>query len=251
MPPRVRLLFSRPPRSRLPIGMDRTVRQAWVPRRSCLRSGPAVGVLRRQPGRPPIRTILCWGGSTSAAVWPLVLVPDSIYCTSASCDVAGRLGSCSEHTLSRLPGPLRGVVMAVMAQAPARRMPMSTRRALHTSNVMSGVSALREQPLGESWNATDRAFGNLAKSRKSFYFPVSHCTLSWAPIGTQGSVMGCRSETSGVGAECKWNRGAKSFAAYQCRQIVTGVESVQSMEEHDACLMSLDPAVGMVRFSCP
>ena len=115
---------------------------------------------------------------------------------------------------------------------------------------MLGTFASREQPPNVSWCAADSAFGNLAKSRKSFYFPVSQCTLSWAPIGTQGSVVGCRSEAGSVGAECRWNRGVTDFAAYQCRQTVTGTESVQSVEEHDACLMSLDPAVGMARFSC-
>ena len=94
------------------------------------------------------------------------------------------------------------------------------------------------------------AFGTLAQSNKTFYFPLAACTLSWAPVGTQGSVMGCKSEAGNTSAECRWNRGVTDFAAYQCREIVTGSESVQSVENHDACILSLDPAVGLVRFAC-
>jgi len=115
---------------------------------------------------------------------------------------------------------------------------------------MFGVFAPREQPPWAGCDDVAPAFGELARSQKTFYFPVSTCTLSWAPIGTQGSVIGCKSEAGPVSAECRWNRGVTDFAAYQCRQLVTSTESVQSVEEHDACIMSLDPAVGMARFSC-
>ena len=87
-------------------------------------------------------------------------------------------------------------------------------------------------------------------NQTTFFFPLQQCTLSWAPIGTQGAVVGCASEAGAVTAECRWNRGITDFAAYQCRSIVAGVESVQSVQRHDACVLSLDPAVGVARFTC-
>ena len=89
-----------------------------------------------------------------------------------------------------------------------------------------------------------------SQNQKTFYYPLNSCTLSWAPIGTQGSVVGCKSEAGVVSTECRWNRGVTDFAAYQCREVVTSPESVVSVEKHDACILSLDPAVGMARFSC-
>lgn len=105
----------------------------------------------------------------------------------------------------------------------------------------------------DPWDRCDRvapAFGELARSQKTFYYPLSSCTLSWAPIGTQGSVVGCKSQAGVISTECKWNRGVSDFAAYQCRQIATSPESVMSVDQHDACILSLDPAVGMAKFSC-
>uniref|UniRef100_A0A6C0C182 Uncharacterized protein n=1 Tax=viral metagenome TaxID=1070528 RepID=A0A6C0C182_9ZZZZ len=108
-------------------------------------------------------------------------------------------------------------------------------------------------PLPDPWRRPREhvpEIGGLAQSRKTFFYPLNSCTLSWAPIGTQGSVVGCRSEAGVISTECKWNRGVTDFAAYQCQQTVTSPESVTSVEKHDACILSLDPAVGMARFSC-
>ena len=94
------------------------------------------------------------------------------------------------------------------------------------------------------------ALSRRAQGRKTFYFPVSSCTLSWAPIGTAGSVVSCRSEASNVSAECRWNRAVTDLAVYKCHQVVAAPEAVQSVETHDACVMTLDPAMGLARFSC-
>lgn len=109
-----------------------------------------------------------------------------------------------------------------------------------------------KQYVPDPWQRCNRApiLENLSQSQKTFYYPLNSCTLSWAPIGTQGSVVGCRSEAGVVSTECRWNRGVTDFAAYQCREVVTSPESVVSVEKHDACILSLDPAVGMARFSC-
>lgn len=107
-----------------------------------------------------------------------------------------------------------------------------------------------QEPLEQRCDRGAPAFGGLSQSQKTFLYPLNSCTLSWAPIGTQGSVVGCKSEAGVVSTECRWNRGITDFAAYQCREVVTSPESVMSVEKHDACILSLDPAVGMARFSC-
>ena len=84
------------------------------------------------------------------------------------------------------------------------------------------------------------------RSHKAFLYPFSSCALSWTPTGGPNSAIECKSEVGAVTTECHKHRGD----AYQCRQFVTGVESIQSAEEHNACVLSLNPSVGVARFNC-
>ena len=86
--------------------------------------------------------------------------------------------------------------------------------------------------------------------RKDYIFDTRDCKVSWAALGTAGSIVGCFSTAGSHHAKCTWDRSNREYAAYTCVESIKGTYTTQSEEIKHGCVMSLDPNLGLARFHC-
>ena len=123
------------------------------------------------------------------------------------------------------------------------------RRRSQRSIVRSGRFLL-ETRMGDEMRS---APSHLSLGQKTFFFPSSTCRLSSQAVDSaQTFGVHCASQAGVVSAECWWNSNMEDFTTRQCqcREVVTGTESVQSSAVHQSCVMSVAQDESMARFSC-